>query len=145
MTIKKRVTILGSTGSVGQTALRLMADHPDDFDIFALVADSNVDLLAQDARRFGATFAVLADPLRYNDLKNALILSLRLFRDQQAWCPRTRPVRMPAWWGLPTKNPWFAPDHGLWNPRRVGAPALRRWIQNITPCPVCCGGCPRIK
>ena len=72
MTIKKRVTILGSTGSVGQTALRLMADHPDDFDIFALVADSNVDLLAQDARRFGATFAVLADPLRYNDLKNAL-------------------------------------------------------------------------
>jgi 1-deoxy-D-xylulose-5-phosphate reductoisomerase len=72
MTIKKRVTILGSTGSVGQTALRLMADHPDDFDIFALVADSNVDLLAQDARHFGATFAALADPLRYNDLKNAL-------------------------------------------------------------------------
>ena len=72
MTLKKRVTILGSTGSVGQTALRLMADHPDDFDIFALVADSNVDLLAQDARRFGATFAALADPLRYANLKNAL-------------------------------------------------------------------------
>ena len=72
MTLKKRVTILGSTGSVGQTALRLMADHPDDFDIFALVADSNVDLLVQDARRFGATFAALADPQRHHDLKNAL-------------------------------------------------------------------------
>jgi 1-deoxy-D-xylulose-5-phosphate reductoisomerase len=70
--MKKRVTILGSTGSVGQTALRLIADHPDDFDIFALVADSNVDALAADARRFGTTFAALADPARYADLKQAL-------------------------------------------------------------------------
>jgi 1-deoxy-D-xylulose-5-phosphate reductoisomerase len=70
--MKKRVTILGSTGSVGQTALRLMADHPQDFDVYALVADSNVDALAADARRFGATFAALADPARYADLKQAL-------------------------------------------------------------------------
>ena len=70
--MKKRVTILGSTGSVGQTALRLIADHPDDFDIFALVADRNVDDLAADARRLGAKHAVLADPTRYADLKQAL-------------------------------------------------------------------------
>ena len=57
---------------MGQTALRLMADHPQDFDVYALVADSNVDALAADARRFGAKFAALADPARYADLKQAL-------------------------------------------------------------------------
>ncbi|MFM7631721.1 MAG: 1-deoxy-D-xylulose-5-phosphate reductoisomerase [Alphaproteobacteria bacterium] len=70
--MKKRVTILGSTGSVGQTALRLMADHPDDFDVYALVADSNADRLAYDAHRFGAKYAALADTQCYQDLKHAL-------------------------------------------------------------------------
>jgi 1-deoxy-D-xylulose-5-phosphate reductoisomerase len=70
--MEKRVTILGSTGSVGQTALGLIADYPEDFDVYALVADSNVDGLARDALRFGAKYAVLADPSCYDDLKRAL-------------------------------------------------------------------------
>jgi 1-deoxy-D-xylulose-5-phosphate reductoisomerase len=70
--MKKRVTILGSTGSVGQTALRLIAEHLDDFDLYALIADRNAQDLARDARRFGAKYAALADPQRYHDLKKAL-------------------------------------------------------------------------
>ena len=70
--MKKRVTILGSTGSVGQTALRLIADHLDDFDLYALIADRNAQDLARDARRFGAKYAALADNQCYQDLKNAL-------------------------------------------------------------------------
>ena len=58
----RRVTILGSTGSVGQSTVDLIARHPASYRVEALVARSSVELLAEQARRLRATLAVVADP-----------------------------------------------------------------------------------
>jgi 1-deoxy-D-xylulose-5-phosphate reductoisomerase len=68
----RRVTVLGSTGSVGCNTLDLIARHPEHYQIEALTAQRNVDALAEQARRFGARLAVIADPARYGALKQAL-------------------------------------------------------------------------
>ena len=58
---RRKIAILGATGSVGQSTLDLVAADPDSFDVVALTAASNVDQLANDARRFRAQHAVIAD------------------------------------------------------------------------------------
>ncbi len=70
--MSKRLTILGATGSIGQSTLDVVRQHRDDFAIEALVANANVAQLAADAREFGAKLAVTADPNRYTELKDAL-------------------------------------------------------------------------
>ena len=50
----RRVTILGATGSVGQSTIDLIARRPGDFAVEALTGAGNLDLLARDARRLGA-------------------------------------------------------------------------------------------
>lgn len=57
----KLVTILGSTGSVGQSTVDLLAREPSRFAVQALTARSNVILLADQARRLKARLAVVAD------------------------------------------------------------------------------------
>jgi 1-deoxy-D-xylulose-5-phosphate reductoisomerase len=68
----RRVTILGSTGSVGTQTIDLVARAPESFAVEALTANRNVALLAEQARRLNARLAVVADPACYADLKAAL-------------------------------------------------------------------------
>lgn len=68
----RRVTILGSTGSVGQSTVDLIARDPARYRVEALVARSSVELLAEQARRLRAKMAVVADPAKYQALKEAL-------------------------------------------------------------------------
>ena len=68
----RSVTILGSTGSVGQSTVDLLARQPDHYRVEALVAGKSVDGLADQARRLRARLAVVADPTRYAALKEAL-------------------------------------------------------------------------
>ena len=68
----KSVSVFGSTGSIGQSTLKVIAHHRDDYDVRVLSAYSNVDQLAAQAREFGAAKAVIADDSLYNDLKEAL-------------------------------------------------------------------------
>jgi 1-deoxy-D-xylulose-5-phosphate reductoisomerase len=49
----RRLAILGSTGSIGTQALDVVAHHPDAFEVVALAAGRNTDLLREQARRFG--------------------------------------------------------------------------------------------
>jgi len=67
-----RVTILGSTGSVGQSAIDVLSQARGQYEITALVANSNAELLAEQARAVGAKMAVLADSIQYGTLKEAL-------------------------------------------------------------------------
>ena len=69
---KRRVTILGSTGSVGCNTVELVEAEPDAYAVEALVAHRNAELLAQQARRLKAKFAVVADESQYRALKDAL-------------------------------------------------------------------------
>lgn len=68
----RRVTILGSTGSVGTQTIDLMERHSQDYQIEALTAASRVDLLVEQARRLKPRFVAIADPGKHNALKAAL-------------------------------------------------------------------------
>ncbi len=61
MTLKKqRVTVLGSTGSVGVNTLDVIAGHPERFEVFALSAATRTDLLLAQCIRFKPQYAVMA-------------------------------------------------------------------------------------
>ena len=68
----KRVTVFGSTGSIGQNTLDLIARAPQDYDVVALTGGRNIARLAADARRLGAQVAVTAHDDLLEDLRAAL-------------------------------------------------------------------------
>ena len=72
--LKRRLTILGSTGSIGTSTLDVIErlGGRDRFEIAALTGNGNIPLLAEQARRIGAELAVTADEDRYGELKDAL-------------------------------------------------------------------------
>ena len=58
--MKQRVTVLGSTGSIGTNTLDVIARHPDRFEVFALSASTQVDLMLAQCQQFQPRFAVMA-------------------------------------------------------------------------------------
>ena len=67
-----RLTVLGATGSIGQSTLDLVGRTPEAFEIVALTAQSNVQALAEQAIRHRAKVAVIGDETQYEALKAAL-------------------------------------------------------------------------
>ena len=72
VTAARRVSILGSTGSVGCNTVDLIGRHPGAFEIEALTANRNVTLLAEQARQLRPRAAVVADASLYQELEEAL-------------------------------------------------------------------------
>ncbi len=68
----RTVTVLGATGSVGQSTIDLLSRRPGEFAVEALTGAGNLDLLARDARRLGARVAVTAREDLYGPLKDRL-------------------------------------------------------------------------
>jgi 1-deoxy-D-xylulose-5-phosphate reductoisomerase len=68
----RRVTILGSTGSVGRSTVDLLLRNREAFAVEAVTANRNAALLAEQAKALGARFAAIADPVDYPALKEAL-------------------------------------------------------------------------
>src|SRR5665647_673350 len=58
--MKQCVTVLGSTGSIGVNTLDVIARHPERFEVFALSAATQVDLMLQQCAQFRPRFAVMA-------------------------------------------------------------------------------------
>jgi len=69
---KKQIAILGSTGSIGKQALEVIEAHSDHFEIYALTANNQVDLLIEQARKFQPEAVIIANKPHYNKLKEAL-------------------------------------------------------------------------
>lgn len=69
---KKQIAILGSTGSIGTQALEVIADNDSLFEVFALTANNNVDLLIAQARKFAPEMVAIANEDHYLKLKHAL-------------------------------------------------------------------------
>lgn len=67
-----RITVLGATGSIGKSLADLIERNPAQFEVVALVANRNADLLAEMARKLRARAAVLADESRLQDLTERL-------------------------------------------------------------------------
>jgi len=68
----RRVSILGSTGSIGRSTVDLLLRNRESFTVEALTANHNAALLAEQARALDAHFAAVADPADYPALKDAL-------------------------------------------------------------------------
>lgn len=69
---KKRLAILGSTGSIGTQALEVVTENPELYEIYALTANENVDLLIKQAIEFQPEAVIIANQEKYNVLKEAL-------------------------------------------------------------------------
>jgi 1-deoxy-D-xylulose-5-phosphate reductoisomerase len=70
--MKQRITVLGSTGSIGVNTLDVVARHPDRFEVFALSAARQVDLMLAQCLRFEPEFAVMASAPHAQQLADEL-------------------------------------------------------------------------
>lgn len=70
--MKKKIAILGSTGSIGTQALSVIRQHPDLFEASVLTAGRNADLLISQAREFLPDSVVIADESKYRQVSDAL-------------------------------------------------------------------------
>jgi len=70
--VKRRIAILGSTGSIGTQTLDVVRQHPDLFEVDMISARSNVGLLAGQAKEFDVNNVVICDESKYDTLKEEL-------------------------------------------------------------------------
>ena len=86
--IKKRtIAILGSTGSIGTQTLQVVEEHPDKFEVYAITANTRVDELIQQARKFMPEAVVIADDSKYPKLKEALAdLPIKVYGGYESIC-----------------------------------------------------------
>ncbi len=84
----ERVTVLGSTGSIGQNTLDVLARHPERFQVFALSASSQWERLASQCQQFRPRYAVVAEPhvAPLRDRLHTLGLKTQVLAGEQALC-----------------------------------------------------------
>ena len=83
--IKKNIAILGSTGSIGTQALDVVRSNPDRFEVYALTANNNLDVLIQQAVEFQPEVVAIANEAYYLQLKQALgDLPIKVFAGKEA-------------------------------------------------------------
>ena len=84
---KKKIAILGSTGSIGTQALEVIEEHSDLYEVYCLTANNKVDLLAEQARKFNPAAVVIANESHYERLKSLLAdLPIKVFAGKDALC-----------------------------------------------------------
>ncbi|MFW5755103.1 MAG: 1-deoxy-D-xylulose-5-phosphate reductoisomerase [Tangfeifania sp.] len=69
---KKRIAILGSTGSIGTQSLEVIGENPDLFEVEVLTANNNIERLIQQARQFQPNAVVIANKEKYSEVMDAL-------------------------------------------------------------------------
>ena len=83
--MRRHVTILGSTGSIGTQALEVLSNYPDRFSVEVLTANNNFRLLAEQARRFLPDSVVIGNKEHYSELKKTLNdLSVKVYAGSDA-------------------------------------------------------------
>lgn len=83
---KKRVVILGSTGSIGTSALKVARDIPERMQPVALAAHSNVESLAAQAREFGVRDVCIYDASKAAELQRLLPRGCRVYTGEEGLC-----------------------------------------------------------
>lgn len=68
----KRVTLLGSTGSIGVSTLNVLAQHPEKYSVYALTANRSVDTMFEQCQAFNPEFAVMLDEQSAEQLEKKL-------------------------------------------------------------------------
>lgn len=94
----RRISILGSTGSVGQNTVKVLQAQQEKFDVQVLTANQNVALLAEQAKVLKAKHAVIANEDFYPDLKEALAgTNIKISAGEDALCEA---ASLPADWSM---------------------------------------------
>ncbi|HAQ19914.1 MAG TPA: 1-deoxy-D-xylulose-5-phosphate reductoisomerase [Prolixibacteraceae bacterium] len=70
--MRKRIAILGSTGSIGTQTLEVISQNPEHFEVEALTANNNIGLLIEQAKQFRPNVVVISNSCHYDQLKDAL-------------------------------------------------------------------------
>lgn len=84
-TNKKRIAILGSTGSIGTQALEVIAAHPDFFEVEVLTAQNNAALLIEQAKKFNPNAVVIGNEDYYQLVRDALLpLNIKVFAGEKS-------------------------------------------------------------
>ena len=84
---KKRLAILGSTGSIGTQALQVVTEHPDLYEVRVLTANTQADMLIGQAMRFEPDAVVIADDSKYEYVRDALAQHpIKVFAGPKALC-----------------------------------------------------------
>ena len=87
MSHKQTVAILGSTGSIGTQTLDVIDRHSELFEVYALTAHSNIDLLVEQAKRYLPEVVAIADERHYKTLREALDgLPVKVFAGADSIC-----------------------------------------------------------
>lgn len=82
---KKSIAILGSTGSIGTQALEVVAANPESFQVEVLTAQTNADLLIEQAKKFKPNAVVIVNEDHYQKVKAALVpLDVKVFAGENA-------------------------------------------------------------
>ena len=68
----KKIALLGSTGSIGQQTLDIIASNPDLFSVEVLTANNNVNLLIEQAMKFMPNVVIISNEEKYPEIKEAL-------------------------------------------------------------------------
>lgn len=92
---KKKIAILGSTGSIGTQALQVIEEHADLYEAYVLTANNRVELLIEQARCFMPEAVVIANEDKYEVLRDALAdLPVKVYAGAEALCQivQERPV-----------------------------------------------------
>lgn len=85
--MKKKIAILGSTGSIGTQALDVIREHSELFEAYVLTAGRNAELLIQQAREFIPDMVVIADESLYDLVSAALAdLPIKVYAGEKALC-----------------------------------------------------------
>ena len=89
--MKQRLSILGSTGSIGVQTLDIVAENPELFEVNSLVAGTNWQLLAEQAIKFDVDCVVIADTTKYEALRDALAAyPIKVYTGSDAICQVVR-------------------------------------------------------
>ena len=87
MSHKQTVAILGSTGSIGTQTLDVIDRHSELFEVYAITAHSNIDLLVEQAKRYRPEVVAIADERHYKTLREALDgLPVKVFAGADSIC-----------------------------------------------------------
>lgn len=85
MSEKKRIAILGSTGSIGTQTLEVIKNHPDTLEVEVLTAQNNADLLIAQAKEFLPNCVVIVNENHYPKVKEALLsLDIKVYTGEKA-------------------------------------------------------------
>ena len=86
--MKRQIALLGSTGSIGTQTLQVVEEHPDDFEVYSITGYNNIQLLAEQARKFRPDSVVTANEAKYEALKELLAdcPEIKVYAGSEALC-----------------------------------------------------------